>query len=72
MNKSDKLIVGILVLLLIGWFWKSNRDAAAYQEAPFIVFWIVIACSSYLIKMLTPILMRGPTSPTSQSPDSSP
>jgi len=32
MNKSDKLIVGILVLLLIGWFWKSNRDAAAYQE----------------------------------------
>ena len=33
MNKSDKLIVGILVLLLIGWFWKNNRDAAAYAEA---------------------------------------
>ena len=33
MNKSDKLIVGILVLLLIGWFWKNNRDNAAYAEA---------------------------------------
>ena len=33
MNISDKLIVGILVLLLIGWFWKNNRDAAAYAEA---------------------------------------
>ena len=33
MNKSDKLIVGILVLLLIGWFWKNNRDAAASAPA---------------------------------------
>ena len=49
-----------------------RQSAAAYQKVPFIVFWIVIARPSYLIKMLTPILMRGPTSPTSQSPASSP
>ena len=42
------------------------------QKALFLAFWIVIACSSYLIRMLAPVTMRGPTSPTSQRPDSSP